>query len=309
MIGAYGAGNLGDDAILQGMLILLEKQREIPKEDITVYSYVPNETTRLFGVSAIQRNDNEELPPDYDKLLVGGGGIFYAANAPLYIRRLRQYLKLDKEVEVYGVGTDMLYDTAPALKQVLNEVDALSVRTVWDKKHLEEIGVNKDIKVVDCPSLLVPTPPKSQVIEALTPYFDVGKPLLGITLKPWKIGTQFTPSFLQFLREEFLYFFTFVPLIMCKHIMDGREADEISTRALFQELELMDGLEEWFKLGFTPSLMKGIVQNMNYIISNRKHPLMYAAQAKIPATVVEDTPTFILSKYARCYGLHHVWVW
>jgi len=98
-------------------------------------------------------------------------------------------------------------------------------------------------------------------------------------------------------------------LIMCKHIMDGREADEMSTRALFQELELMDGLEEWFKLGFTPSLMKGIVQNMNYIISNRKHPLMYAAQAKIPATVVEDTPTFILSKYARCYGLHHVWVW
>lgn len=309
MIGAYGAGNLGDDAILQGMLIVLEEERGIPKEDITVYSYDPKETTRQFEVSAIQRDDTQDLPTEYDKLLVGGGGIIYGGNAPLYCHRLEEYLKLGKKVEVYGIGTDRLGESGTIVKDVFNQVDPLSVRTAFDKENLKGVGVTKEIKVVDCPSFLVPTPPKEEITALLGKYFNVAAPLLGICLKPRMIGNKIKPSFLRFLRERFLPSFTFVPLIMCKHRSSPEEADEIPLRALFEKLELMDGLEEWFNLKVTPSVMKGIVQNMNHVITNRKHPLMFAAQKKIPVTVVEDTPSFILSSYARCYGIHSAWIW
>jgi len=309
LIGAYGAGNLGDEAILQGMLMILE-ERGIPKEDIAIWSWSPLETSSLFGVKAIQRDDSKDLPEEYDKLVLGGGGVLYAANFPIIFRRLFQYLMLRKEVEVYGVGTDELFGSAPFAKDLLNKVDSLSVRTLYDKQYLESIGVTREIKIVDCPSLLIPTPTKEQVLEILGKYFDISKPLLGVCIKPWRIKQSPTPSFLDFLSERFQPRYTFIPLVMCRHKFSPDEMDEVSLKALFEELGLFDEeLNEWFSLKMTPSLVKGIVQSMDFVITNRKHPLMFAAQKKIPTMILEDTPTFILSKYARCYGVNFAWVW
>jgi len=308
LIGAYGAGNLGDEAILQGMLQILEG-RGIAKDEIAVYSWSPEETRSLFDVPSIQRDDSKELPEDYDMLFVGGGGIFYAANVPLYFRRIFQYLMLRKPVEVYGVGTDELYGTAPFLREVLNKVDALSVRTAWDKVHLEEIGITREIGVVDCPSLLIQTPPWEAVMDVLGKHFDASRPLIGICIKPWRIGENFTHRFLSYIRNRVLPEYDLVPLIMCRHLFSPDEMDEVSLRALFKELDLLSGLEDWFSLRFTPSFMKGVVQSMDRVITNRKHPMMFAAQKGRPVMVVEDTPTFILSKYARCYGVNHAWIW
>jgi len=308
LIGDYGAGNLGDEAILQGMLQVLA-ERGLAREDLAVYSWNPEETTSLFGVPSIQRDDNRNLPEDYDRLIVGGGGIFYAANVPLYFRWIFQYLTLPKPVEVYGVGTDELYGAAPFLREVLNKVDDLSVRTEWDKGHLESIGVNREIRVVDCPSLLVPTPSWKGIVDVLGKHFDVSRPLIGICLKPCRIGENFTHRFLSYIRNRVLPEYDLVPLIMCRHLFSPDEMDEVSLRALFKKLDLFDGLEEWFSMKFTPSFMKGVVQSMDRVITNRKHPMMFAAQKGIPVMVIEDTPTFILSKYARCYGVNHAWIW
>lgn len=308
MIGAYGAGNLGDEAILQGMLLILEK-RGIAKKDITVITWSPEETTSFFGVPAILRDLEKELPTEHDKLILGGGGVIYRGSAANYVRRLKQYSAADKEVEVYGVGTDNLDGVAPMVRDAFNDLDALSVRTPWDKHHLQTIGVTRDIELVDCPSLLIPTPPQKEVMSMLSEHFDISKPLVGICIKPWRIQTSFTSSFLKFLAKNFCPHYTFVPLVMCRHRSSPYEQDEVSLKALCERLGLMNQLEEWFMKRFTPSFMKGIVQSMNHIITNRKHPLIFAAQKGIPVTIIEDSPSLILTRYARCFGVNLAWIW
>lgn len=84
--GAYGAGNLGDEAILAGILQTL--RQELPRYDLQVLSHDPAATTALHGVaaarvipaglrSALRIRDARETLASTKLVLIGGGGILY----------------------------------------------------------------------------------------------------------------------------------------------------------------------------------------------------------------------------------------
>jgi polysaccharide pyruvyl transferase WcaK-like protein len=70
VVGAYGYRNMGDEAILSGLLAKLEGH------SVTVVSRNPAETRRLHGVSAIGIRSAAAALRSHASVVIGGGGLF-----------------------------------------------------------------------------------------------------------------------------------------------------------------------------------------------------------------------------------------
>ena len=100
--GAYGYGNLGDEIILDGTLKIL--QDIYKKEDFLVFSFDPKETERLHKVRSAKINIIDLIKSD--KVIDGGGGLFFDAIIRVHIGIILVSKFLGKEVEIFRVGVD-----------------------------------------------------------------------------------------------------------------------------------------------------------------------------------------------------------
>src|SRR6478752_4239672 len=89
--GSYGGMNLGDEAILEGILSQL---RATISADITVFSRNPADTLARHqverAVSTRARTRREMIPEieQLDLFILGGGGILYDRDAKEYLREV-----------------------------------------------------------------------------------------------------------------------------------------------------------------------------------------------------------------------------
>src|SRR6266545_7125196 len=89
--GYYGAGNIGDEAILAAMLGDLRSQR--PDTSFIVTSWNPEKTRQELDVEAVYWKDISALLDAAlraDLVILGGGGIFHdywGINPETYLRR------------------------------------------------------------------------------------------------------------------------------------------------------------------------------------------------------------------------------
>ncbi|HZM36397.1 MAG TPA: polysaccharide pyruvyl transferase family protein [Burkholderiales bacterium] len=163
--GSYGGLNLGDEAILQSMIV--ELRREIPDVEITVFSRDAEDTKRRHGVERsvpVRKVSRAEVVPEVqrlDLLLFGGGGILYDAEAKVYLREVLVAKELGVPVMLYAVGAGPLKDPAnqAAVREALEGVKAITVRERAAQQVLEEAGVHRDVVVTADPALLMKPEP------------------------------------------------------------------------------------------------------------------------------------------------------
>ncbi|HSE04213.1 MAG TPA: polysaccharide pyruvyl transferase family protein, partial [Methylomirabilota bacterium] len=104
--GSYGGLNLGDEAILQG--IVSQLRQTIPVE-ITVFSRDREDTLARHKVEravAVRDLSRDEVLPEVqrlDLLILGGGGILYDAEAAIYLREVTLAHEHQVPVMVYAV--------------------------------------------------------------------------------------------------------------------------------------------------------------------------------------------------------------
>ncbi len=158
--GSYGGMNLGDEAILQAMIVQL--RRDLPVE-ITVFSRDAEDTRKRHQVERevpVRRLSRAEVVPEVenlDLLLFGGGGILYDAEARVYLREVQIARERGVPVMLYAVGAGPLNDTAvqAAVRETLEQVDVITVRERSAQQVLEAAGVQKEIIVTADPALLL----------------------------------------------------------------------------------------------------------------------------------------------------------
>ena len=89
--GSYGGWNLGDEAILEG--IIGELRRSVPVE-ITVFTRDAADTLRRHSVEhavAVRQFLRDDVLPalkPLDLFILGGGGILFDPEVPIYLREV-----------------------------------------------------------------------------------------------------------------------------------------------------------------------------------------------------------------------------
>ncbi len=185
--GSYGGLNLGDEAILQG--ILRELRRSVPAE-ITVFSRNPADTLARHDVErsveprSMTRKEVREVIQDLDVFVLGGGGILYDADAEQYLRDVFVAHDLGIPVVVYAISAGPLEreSSRRAVRDALNEAAVVSVRDRQGYRLLEDVGVTREIHLTADPALLITE--EELPIEALRSEgvaFD--RPLVGFSVR------------------------------------------------------------------------------------------------------------------------------
>ena len=126
--GGYGIGNIGDEAVLAGLL------RALSYDDITVFSSNPHETATLHHVHAEKTNLKDFLLST--DLIIGGGELFQDGMAWKFSLATLLAKFLAKKVKVVGIGVDVNHSIEKLLTSLsLKFADEVSVR---DKSNAEK---------------------------------------------------------------------------------------------------------------------------------------------------------------------------
>lgn len=165
--GNYGAGNFGDELILQGLLKAL---REIPRLDITVMSANPRETHETYGVHAVPhlpthtRSRIRSIVTGQifrtfaaliksDLILFGGGCLFNETeprSMEIWGRRCRFFELWRKKYFIIGqsFGEIKKEKHKKIIQRVASGAAKVMVRDHASKKRLEELKIHKKVHVL-----------------------------------------------------------------------------------------------------------------------------------------------------------------
>jgi polysaccharide pyruvyl transferase CsaB len=205
--GNYGAGNIGDEMILQGLLNLLKKSD--PSAEITVLSGNPSQTTKKHKVAASplfpsgirsflkslfsKISKTKKLVKECDYFILGGGGLFGSltlkANIIWGIQAFMAY-RMNKPVLMYGqsIGELKGWFRKWIVKKVFNSASLIVVRDTASKSRLKVLSIKQKIHVI--PDLAFNIPFKRKKSKR--------KPQLILALRQ---NPQINPKFIKIISE------------------------------------------------------------------------------------------------------------
>jgi polysaccharide pyruvyl transferase CsaB len=170
--GSYGGMNLGDEAILEGILGAL---RASVRAEVTVFSRNPPDTLARQKVEhalnprSLTRKEISPVIRELDLLVLGGGGILFDGEVDAYLREVLIAHEAGVPVLVYSISAGPLArrESRLAVRDALNAAPT-TVITVRDRlglRLLEDVGVTQEIQLAADPAFLLE--PEALPVEAL----------------------------------------------------------------------------------------------------------------------------------------------
>mgnify|MGYP003575576408 CR=1 FL=1 len=158
--GSYGGLNLGDEAILEGIVTQLRASMPV---EITVFSRNAEDTQRRHQVERavpvrdLTRNEARQEVDRLDALILGGGGILFDGEVEVYLREVLLAHELGVPVMVYAVSAGPLTQRSSRelVRQALEQAALITVRDRHGRRLLEEIGLHQVIHLTADPALLL----------------------------------------------------------------------------------------------------------------------------------------------------------
>ena len=285
--GSYGGFNLGDEAILEG---ILRELRASVRAEVTVFSRDPYDTTgrhRVERVVPVRDRSREEIRPDIarlDLLILGGGGLLYDASAPIYLREVLLAQELGVPVFVYAVSAGPLGDSAvrAAVREALETAAAVTVRDRRSKHLLEEIGVHREIHVTADPALLLPVNAPDPALLA-PEGIDPERRLIGISIRePGEAAPnldaehyhRLLASAADFMIDRYDATLVFVP--MERRVLDMQHSHAvIADMAHPQRASVL-------RRNYTAAELISLIGLFEFAIGMRLHFLIFAALQHLP---------------------------
>lgn len=176
--GYFGCGNLGDDAILLGLLEALRDA--LPNVSVTALTGSPRRDRRRFGIQCINRKNpflvfREILHADL--FLLGGGSLLQNLTSNrslvyyLTLLRLSHLLGTPAAVFAAGIGPLLGDRTSRRVMRTLNRCRYISLRESGSLRQLTAMGVDAGkLHLGGDPAFLLPAPPKSRGAALLSAH-------------------------------------------------------------------------------------------------------------------------------------------
>lgn len=282
--GYYGFQNSGDDSLLMAMI--QDLKREKPDADILVLSSNPEETSRIYGVRAINRLNFIRMIKEMRcaKLLISGGGTLVQDGTSskslwyyLMVISLAKLCRMRVMLYANGIGPVGKKENRRKTKKTLNKVDMITLRDEMSYDELTHLGVTKpDIRVTADPAFSLTAAPVSVGTEILRRYgVESEKKRLCISVRKWKTITPEWENMLaeaiDNIAERYHMYPVFLP-------MQPKKDYDISVRISKRLKHPSAVLKETFTTGELLSVMA----NMDLCIGMRLHTLIYAVSQRTP---------------------------
>ena len=309
LVGYYGFGNAGDEAILAATLAHFRGRRA--DLHFIVASGNPEQTTAFHQTAAIRWNDTAAILRTVqaaDLVVIGGGGLFqdYWGLDPDTLLTDRHWgltyyagpallaMLYRKPLILFAVGVGPLY-SVHAGKFTRLTAAAASVITVRDpasKLILEELGVPKEkIQVTADPAFLFQPATGAALEDAFPAGFKVEQPVLCVSARQWGIGVY--PDFLDRKIAASLDLFLketggTVLLLPFQDIEGETENDRATAGRILGHMRLAP------KAAIAPAgsvdQFYGWLGASNVVLGMRLHALIFAALNGVPAVALSYDP-------------------
>jgi polysaccharide pyruvyl transferase CsaB len=293
--GSYGGLNLGDEAILKG--IVKQLRRSLPVE-ITVFSRNADDTRARHDVERVvpvRRLSRDEVLPEVqrlDLLILGGGGILFDGEAQVFLREVMLAHEHRVPVMVYAISAGPLKDPAAQsmVQDGLGRAAVVTVRERGARQVLEDVGVHREILVTADPALLLepePLPKDALKREGL----DNGRQLVGVSVREPgaaapDISEQAYHKLLadaaDFMVDRFDADVVFVPLE--PKMVDVQQAHAVVARMLrAQRATVLRG-------DYTSAQLLSLVRHFAFAVGMRLHFLIFASLQNVPFVALPYAP-------------------
>lgn len=286
ILGYYGYGNSGDDALL-GAIIKDMKEIE-PGFNPVVLSHDTKSTQDLYGVECADRFSITQVTKALKSskvLILGGGSLIQDVTST---KSLLYYLWCIKTAKKYGLKV-MLYANGigPIVKEenknraskVLNCVDVITLRDEESSNVLKELGVSKpEIVVTADPAFSFETD-----VKDISKEFSVEGDYFCISVRNWSESDEKVilgmASMADYISEKYSLIPVFVPMQFDKDLNPGRIiASKMKNTAIVIHKKL--NLKQIFSL----------IKYSKAVIAVRLHMLIFSATLGIPSIGIDYDP-------------------
>jgi polysaccharide pyruvyl transferase CsaB len=285
--GSYGGMNLGDEAILEG--ILNQLRASIPA-DITVFSRNPEDTLARHkverAVSTRARTRREMIPEieQLDLFILGGGGILYDRDAAEYMREVNIANELNVPAMLYAISAGPL-TTEPAREAVRSALNVspppvITVRDRLGHRLLEDVGVMPEIHITADPAFLLD--PDELPLDALkSEGVEFDRLLVGFSVRePGPAAPDIDPeeyyallaNAADFVVKRYDANVVFVPM---------ERTDVQHSHAVVAHMQKAERAEV-LRRRYTPRQILDLMGHFEFAIGMRLHFMIFAALRATP---------------------------
>ena len=288
--GYYGFENSGDDALL--LTITRQIKQDYPNADIAVLSKSPKKTKASYGVKSVNRYNPFSLLWNIARcdLLISGGGTLIQDETSTkslfyYLAVIKTALIFKKKVMLYanGIGPLNSFKNIENTKNILNEVDLITLRDENSLAELERIGVTKPhVEVTADPVFLLSSNGSAEkIFEAYKIPED--KKLMCVAVREWREApsdfVRTIADFCDYASDKYGIYTVFLPM---QTGFDYGIALKIKS-AMKNQSTIVSG-----KYPFETIL--SFMETVHICVGMRLHSIIYAAKSNVPSIGIVYDP-------------------
>lgn len=287
--GFYGAGNAGDEAILDALIISIRKLA--PDTVITVLSFDPAGTARQYGVEAVPRYNLKAVIAvlrQADLLISGGGGLLQDATGPasvpyyLGLAALSRFVGTPVIILGQSVGPLNMPTTRLLARLLLPFISQAVVRDETSALLLTELGYPSDRIYVTADLALSGEEPNKEAGRSLLEAngFNSNKPWIAVSLRPWDDNRHLAVSGKALGR--------FAAASGCELLFVPFQASQ--DRAACLDACRCAGTGQVLDAEVSAADIKNIIAAADFLVGMRFHSLVFAAMGAVPSLALEYDP-------------------
>lgn len=288
----YGAGNIGDDAVLVGIVAAL--RQTFPGAMISAGSY---DGAAIAGIAGVDRWVNgrqiaemSDAIAEHDGLIIGGGTMIGDELGETYPVKFNAMLAAStavrgRPVMMFGVGANRLRNAnvIASARLLLSLCSAVTTRDRASYDVCIELGATPSTTALAGDPAFVVQPAGTERLDAAIASLKMGptERFFGVNVvnESWTHCSEYKQAIAQacdILSERYGY----TPVFFCNEIREGDFGDRaanIHTAAMMRRPSKMLP-----NIYLSPQEMAGFLQRCEFVIAMRMHALIFSAIAGIP---------------------------
>ena len=289
--GAYGHGNMGDEAILTALLTELRSMGG--DVQITVVSKSPRRTQIEHDVDAIGRGDFRKMKALFkvSRLYINGGGsliqdVTSRRSLWYYLYTISLAKKAGSKVQMFGCGIgpiDYAGDIKQTVKILNNCVDAITLRDPDSVSLLESIGVNKPKIILAADPVLSLKKCSDEMTARFMAKNGFGDgEYICFGLRNWQGFDEKMGVFAECAKYAYDTYGLMPVYLSINHEQDASVAETVKALSGVPGIVLPE-IE-------SPELAIGVLSKMRLTVAMRLHCLLFAANGATPIIGVSYDP-------------------